>query len=135
MINILKSPVSRVFLCLLFGLPVQNDKLNKKPIQGDPMTVAINSTFSVPVQNEEFIILVDHDKGASVTNDAENVIRWLDENLAGGLGQRKVYYRDTMGEYDELEHENVNFKGYIACPRHIKQALAEMVQKAMSEGK
>lgn len=99
------------------------------------MTVAIKSTFSVPVENEEFIILVDHDEGCSVTNDAENVIRWLDENLDGGLGQRKVYYRDTSGEYDELVHDNVNFKSYSACPLHIKQALAEMVKKTMSEGK
>ncbi|HCL5581071.1 TPA: hypothetical protein N2N40_002499 [Citrobacter freundii] len=99
------------------------------------MTVAIKSTFSVPVKNEEFIILVDLDEGMSVTNDAENVIRWLDENLDGGLGQRKVYYRDTSGEYDELVHENVNFKNYSACPPHIKQALAEMVKKTMSEEK
>lgn len=97
------------------------------------MTVVLKSKFSIPVKHEDFVILIDHDEGASVTNDAENVIRWLDANLDGGLGQRKVYYRDTSGEYDELVHENVNFKRYNSPPLHMKQALAEMARKAVPE--
>lgn len=90
----------------------------------------LNCQFSIAVDNEEFIVLIDHDHGASVTNDAQNVIRWLGENLESGLGKRNVYYRDTNGDYDELEHANMNFTSFRVCPPHIRQALAQMVAKA-----
>ena len=97
------------------------------------MAVAIKCTFSIPVINDEFVVLVDHDKGASVTNDADNVIRWLGENLDNGLGERKVYYRDTTGSYDELEHEKGVFVSFSPCPTHVKEALATLVAKASPE--
>lgn len=48
------------------------------------------------------IILVDQDDDRSITNDAERVVRQLNENIRGGIGHRNVYYRDTDGRFDEL---------------------------------
>ncbi|ELY4881573.1 hypothetical protein ACLI07_23750 (plasmid) [Providencia huaxiensis] len=97
------------------------------------MSVALKCTFSIPVNNDEFVVLIDKDQGASVTNDANNVISWLVENLDNGLGERKVYYRDTTGSYDEMEHEKGVFVSFSACPSHVKEALAAMVAKVSPE--
>lgn len=93
------------------------------------MSVKVNSNFSLVVSNDDFIILIDNDIGASVTNDAHNVITWLVDHFSGSLGGRRVYYRDTSGTYDELQHVNGAFTTYAACPEHVREALAAMVTK------
>lgn len=48
----------------------------------------------------DVVIVVDLDQGRSVTNDAPGVI----QDLAGKgvLSRRRVFYRDTSGEWGEL---------------------------------
>lgn len=94
------------------------------------MAVTVHSKFTVPVIDDDFVILIDCDDGRSVTNDAENVIRWLDEHLETGLSQRKVYYRDTIGKYAELVHENATFDSFSPCPSHVELALDELVKQS-----
>jgi uncharacterized protein involved in tellurium resistance len=57
------------------------------------------------------IWVIDLDDGAmSVTNDAEAVVA----ALVAQYGDRRIMYRDTEGNWDELEHENGRFLDYAA---------------------
>lgn len=96
------------------------------------MSVKVNSKFTIAYSDNDIVILIDHDNGASVTNDAENVILWLVEHFGGSLSGRNVYYRDTTGVYDQLNHQNNIFTGFSACPPHIRVALSGLV--ANSQG-
>jgi hypothetical protein len=68
------------------------------------------STFSV-VERPGFLCLIDHDRGRSVTNDAEDVIASL---VADGhdLSANRVIYRDTRGVWDELLVADGVFGGF-----------------------
>ena len=46
----------------------------------------------------------------SVTNDAENVVDFLLKKYL--LKDKKIYYIDTDGRVDELEHNNQKFIGF-----------------------
>jgi len=52
--------------------------------------------------------------GKSVTNDAENVVQELNERHPG----YRVIYKDSMGQWDELNHDNGKFIGYTHA-RHM----------------
>lgn len=69
------------------------------------MTRAVFSTFEV---GDDVLALVDHDRGMSITNDAEGVISVLASRY--DLSRRRVIYRDTTGLWDELVHERGRFK-------------------------
>jgi hypothetical protein len=59
-----------------------------------------------------FVLVVDQDRGRSVTNDAENVIE--DLSRAGVLAGRRVLYCDTDGRWDELLVSEGAFVGFVA---------------------
>lgn len=71
------------------------------------MTHAVFSIFEV---GDDVLALVDHDRGMSITNDAEYVIAVLAGRY--DLAKRRVIYRDTMGMWDELVHEHGCFKRF-----------------------
>lgn len=69
------------------------------------------SDFRILDVTDEYIYLVDLDRDSvSVTNDAEAVVSYLDQNF--DLNTRQVFYRDSMGRIDELWHEDGRFRGY-----------------------
>lgn len=57
----------------------------------------------------------------SVTNDAENVINSINP------GVRQVIYQDTMGNWDEIEHDEGRFTGF----RHLGVKTLEEALKAL----
>lgn len=59
-------------------------------------------------RNNKIVWIIDLDGGYSVTNDADKVCRELNERYPG----YRIIYRDTMGNWDELEHKNGQFLGY-----------------------
>jgi hypothetical protein len=63
-----------------------------------------------------------HEK--SVTNDVENVLKHLSQYL--NLGTRRLIYRDSQGNNDEILHENAIFKGFK--PGHKGIELFEIIQ-------
>ncbi|WP_213843433.1 hypothetical protein, partial [Enterobacter hormaechei] len=67
------------------------------------------------------------DQGASVTSDADAVISWLAANLEGGIGKRKVYYRDTDGRFDELKVNAGAFVGFAPCSEGQQTAFSKML--------
>lgn len=69
------------------------------------------SDFRIMDVTDDYIYLVDLDRDSvSVTNDAEAVVRYLDQTF--DLSSRQVFYRDSMGRIDELWHEQGKFRGY-----------------------
>ena len=57
---------------------------------------------------DNVVFLIDRDIGMSVTNDAENVTKFIHKCLPNN----RIVYRDTMGCWDELVHENGVFKDF-----------------------
>lgn len=56
----------------------------------------------------EIVWLVDRDSGMSVTNDAEAVVAEVHALCPG----RRIIYRDTDGNWDELVHKDGVFVGF-----------------------
>lgn len=62
------------------------------------------SDFRIVADLQDILAIEDLDAGnLSVTNDAEGVIARL--AASGGLGERRLIYRDTDGVWDELQHD------------------------------
>lgn len=51
---------------------------------------------------KDVIFIRDLDQGVTVTNDAEAVVAELNKYYPG----KRIVYRDTIGGWDELVHEN-----------------------------
>lgn len=69
----------------------------------------VRADFHIENVTDDTVFIVDLDSGSvSVTNDAENVTRYLYERF----GNRRFVYLDTMGNWDELEHRNGIFTGF-----------------------
>ena len=68
-----------------------------------PTGSPVRSSFQVILISGVRVILLDLDAGgASVTNDAQNVIDLLQHLIPGGIEGRHVHYRDSEGRFDEI---------------------------------
>ena len=66
-----------------------------------------DATFQIVKTTAEIVWLVDLDESGrrSVTNDAERVV----DQLYKLYGDRRIIYRDSMGNWDELIHDHGRF--------------------------
>jgi hypothetical protein len=87
----------------------------------------LRSSFEVVVDCDTHILLIDKECGASVTNDADAVIAWLQHALENGIGARKVFYRDTAGRFDELSVKSGKFDGFKPCSDGQQKTFAKQV--------
>lgn len=69
------------------------------------------SSYTVHCITDLFVLISDDDREGyrSVTNDAENVVRSIHENVTS-LKHRRVFYLDSAGQIDELEQEEGRFE-------------------------
>ena len=65
----------------------------------------MNSNFTIAKVLPTAVFLIDTGKGKSITNDAEHVVRVINDEHAG----KRVFYKDTLGSWDELVHNNGTF--------------------------
>jgi len=85
--------------------------------------------FDVVFIDDISIILVDLDTGKSVTNDAYKIVKLLDSTiLPGGIKTRRVYYRDTMGRFDQMKTFNGIFTGFDPCTPAQQEFLKKLVE-------
>jgi hypothetical protein len=72
----------------------------------------LQAEFTIEKETPEYIFIIDtgHTRTKTVTNDAENVIACLAKENA--LGNRRVFYKDSSGDIDELLHNAGEFTGY-----------------------
>jgi hypothetical protein len=65
-----------------------------------------SSSYTITTVAPTAVFLVDdNDNSKSVTNDAENVVA----NVNGQFPNRRIFYKDTMGCWDELVHNSGTF--------------------------
>ncbi|WP_075881887.1 hypothetical protein [Vreelandella massiliensis] len=92
----------------------------------------LKADFSVVCVTDMLVLIVDNDRGGpSVTNDAANVIERVDA-VVGGLARRRVYYRDSDWRFDELVHENGQFKGFQRCTDDQQDFLNDVMASQVS---
>ena len=66
------------------------------------------SSYIIVGTNDEFVYIADCDGPLSVTNDAEAVVAKLIPLFYG----KRIMYRDSMGQWDELMHNGKVFTGF-----------------------
>ncbi|MDM5069995.1 hypothetical protein OB952_21935 [Aeromonas salmonicida] len=86
--------------------------------------------FEIVHQDETMLLLLDLDLCATITNSAEQVVRTVDE-LVGGIGKRRLVYRDTIGRYDEILVDNGVFRGFKACSISQQDFLRALLLKSL----
>ena len=64
--------------------------------------------YRVIKSSPEIVWILDEDGPLSVTNDAERVVAELFKTY----GDRRIIYRDTDGNWDELQHRGSVFTGF-----------------------
>lgn len=81
--------------------------------------------FSIEAETPEYVFITDtgHAHTRTVTNDAEAVIETLAKDHA--LGDRRVFYRDSSGEIDELTHNGARFLDF--APSHAGVSLPGVI--------
>lgn len=85
------------------------------------------ATFDIVIVNDLSIILIDLDHGRTVTNDAGRILAEVNLQVPGGIGRRKVYYRDTNGRYDQLVASGEAFVGFAPCTEAQQAMLIDIV--------
>ncbi len=90
------------------------------------------ASFDIVTNNDVYILIVDKNEGGrSITNDASSVVHHLNDTIKGGLQKKRVYYRDSMGQFDQLVHNNGKFIEFSSCTQSQQdhfRVLAEVVQ-------
>jgi hypothetical protein len=78
---------------------------------------------------DRVIAVIDHDKGRSVTNDADNVIKDLAKK-GFDLSQYRVIYKDTRGIWDQMLVDRTgHFAGFKSInERDLPAALAKLAR-------
>jgi hypothetical protein len=69
------------------------------------------ASYSVVEITDRRICLVDLNGQRSVTNDAEAVVSEVLHNCPNAAN-KKIVYRDSTGEWDELCHDGKEFTGF-----------------------
>ncbi len=65
--------------------------------------------YSIVQVTDSVVFISDDDAGGmSVTNDAEAVVGEVARNYLN----RRIVYRDSTGQWDELLHRNGEFRGF-----------------------
>jgi hypothetical protein len=74
----------------------------------------MRAVIDVVKASKDFIYLLDMcnvcDKSMTVTNDAEGVVKYLAEIY--GITGRRIFYKDSLGNVDELLHDGDEFAGF-----------------------
>ena len=89
----------------------------------------LQAIFKIATVTDTLVLILDQDGPRSVTNDAQGVIDRLAAEL-GGLGLRRIFYRDTMGRFDELKVEDGRFVGFAPCSPHQQEAFLHCCEEA-----
>lgn len=82
-----------------------------------------SANYEITSVNDFLVLLRDLDNGVTITNSAYEVILDLEMKLPNGIGRKKVYYKDTAGQIDELVVKDGHFDGFAPCPTEFKKEL------------
>lgn len=82
----------------------------------------------VRVITEDLIYLEDSGEGRSLTNNAESVLRQLHFEL-GGLKNRRVFYKDTLNDIDEMVIKDGVFSHFRSCDLDIIKRIRHLLKR------
>ncbi len=80
------------------------------------------SAYQVISATPSQIVIIDCGGDVSVTNDASRVVDELFKSYNGLTGKR-IFYRDSLGTFDELVVADGIFAGYRACTQVMRHEL------------
>jgi hypothetical protein len=83
----------------------------------------VTALFEIAEVTDTRVVLLDADDGCTITNDAAAAIAALQKCVPGGLKQRRIYYRDTCGRFDELLVRDGRFAGFRPCTEGQQTSL------------
>lgn len=67
-------------------------------------------TYYFKTTNEvQFLCIIDNDNGKSVTNNIENVVKWIATEEQIDPASVVIIYQDTDGMWDGWSHQQQNF--------------------------
>jgi hypothetical protein len=80
----------------------------------------IHAIYDVIKETPDFIFIKDvgHKDHITVTNDVKFVLQKLSEEYA--LDHRRVFYMDSMGQIDEIEHRGSRFIGFMSGHKGVE---------------
>lgn len=70
----------------------------------------VRARYNIVKETAELFAIEDTDTGVSITNDAEAVVYELVN--VHKIGDKRIVYKDTMGNWDELLHDGDQFTGF-----------------------
>lgn len=84
--------------------------------------------YTIRVLNDLHVIITDDlaPGSPSVTDSAALVLEDLNSQV-GGLGSRRVFYRDTVQRFDELRHDNGRFLSFAPVSPSQQDAFKQMM--------
>jgi hypothetical protein len=89
------------------------------------MTIA---QYTIHIQNDLYVLITDDlaIERPSVTISASAVITDLNTKV-GGLGKRRVFYRDSVMRFDELQHKDGEFTKFAPVSPCQQEAFKYML--------
>lgn len=87
--------------------------------------IPLRSTFEVLKVTDHEVVIRDLDQGMSITNDAENVVKYLSRCYPN----HRIFYKDTAGDWAELGHSNGVFTDFIFMNGEQLAAIVNMTVK------
>jgi hypothetical protein len=79
----------------------------------------LGSKFVIEKETDAYMYIIDTGVNEkSVTNDVVNVLAYLTENY--NLENRRLIYRDSMGQIDEIKHYYGKFLSFFPGHSDIK---------------
>ena len=88
------------------------------------------ASFKIAIESDTHIVLIDLDDGRSLANDIVSVVARLKNHLQGGIGGRRIYYRDTSGRFHEITLSGGYFAAIHPCTDSQQAHLATTVDRA-----
>lgn len=84
---------------------------------------------------DDVVVIYDCDTGShGITNDIQNVLSAVDEELRG-IGYRRVIYRDSTQTFDGVDHIGQRFTGFYPLNETVLEAaLSKVLSNAMPLG-
>lgn len=75
---------------------------------------ASQASFQIVKKTDTIILLQDiGNNSRTITNDDDKVINVLSQHF--NLKNKRVFYKDSDGRFDELVHESNQFSGFSPC--------------------
>lgn len=86
----------------------------------------LEARYDVLICTDTLVLIADRNDGSrTVTNDADAVV-WRVNKEIGGLGRRRLYYRDSDGRFDEIHVIEGRFSGFKPCNDNQQRFLNKL---------